>query len=478
MECRNLVGGSWISPESGATFDVRDPATGELIARVPRGGAAEAHRCVDAAEQALPEWSARSPAMRAGFLDQVSSALRRARTELAALITRESGKPLAESAAEVDYSADYFDSAAAEARNLVEVRLPVRGGGTLKRAIPEPVGVVAAITPWNFPLAMIARKTAPALAAGCTQVVKPAEATPLTALTLAQLATDAGLPPGVLNVITGDPPSIARAWLGDGRVRKLSFTGSTRVGKELMRLAADQVVRLSLELGGQAPLIVFGDADLDAAVAAAIAGKFRVAGQTCICPNRFLVAREVHAEFTDRLVRAATRLPVGPGTLAGVRIGPLINDEAVTKVRRHVADAIDRGGVLRCGGGTVPVDGCLDRFFAPTVIDSATPEMLCFKEETFGPVAPIAGFDSIDDAVTLANATEFGLAAYIFTRDLACAERVGAKLRSGIVGVNTCAVSDAYAPFGGCQWSGFGREGGRWGLEEYLAWKYVCATSS
>ena len=474
MESRLFVGGEWIGAAGGPTFAVRDAATGEVIAEVPNAGERLAREAVDAAARALPAWRAAAAADRAALLQRAARALREATPALAAVITAENGKPIAEAEAEVAYSAAYLDSAAEALGHLSTVEIPSGSTRRSLRATGEPIGVVAAISPWNFPLAMIARKTAPALAAGCTQVIKPSEITPLSALAFARVLQDAGLPAGVVNVVAGDAPAIGRAWLGDGRVRKLSFTGSTAVGKKLMRLAADQVVRLSLELGGHAPLIVFEDADIPSAVAAAVAGKFRCSGQTCICPNRFLVARSVHDEFVKQFVAGASALRVGRGSDGASRIGPLISDAAVEKVRRHVEDAVARGGRLLTGGSTIPVSGCLDRFFAPTVIDNAHASMLCFNEETFGPVAPITTFDTEDEAIALANATEFGLAAYLFTRDSSRIERVSSKLEFGIIGANTCAVSDARAPFGGVKWSGFGREGGRWGLDEYLSWKYVC----
>ena len=458
-------------------MEVRNPADDALLACVPNCGARDAAACVDAAHRALGAWRRAAASARADVLGAAARLLRERRGLLAATITAENGKPLDEAAGEVDYSADYLDSAAREACELHDEPIDARGRPLTRRAIPEPIGVVAAITPWNFPLAMLARKTAPALAVGCTQVVKPAEATPLSALAFAEVMRDAGLPAGVVNVVTGDPVAISDAWLSDGRVRALSFTGSTEIGKDLMRRAAPQVVRLSLELGGLAPLIVCDDADLNAAVAATIAGKFRCAGQTCICPNRILVARGIAREFASRLASAADALPVGRPEVPGTRIGPLIDNRAVDKARRHVADAIERGASVLCGGATVKVPECVDRFFAPTVIEGATTDMLCFREETFGPIAPVAAFDSECGAIELANATPYGLAAYIFAGNSDRARQMATELRYGIVGINTCAVSDAYSPFGGCGWSGFGREGGRWGLDEYLSWKLECAAA-
>jgi len=478
MERLNLIGGAWRAAQSGATFVVRDAATGDELAHVPDGGAVDARLAIDAAQGALAAWSGRTAEDRAGILRQIGDAIRQRKVALSQLITAECGKPLDESLGEVDYSADYFDSAAIEAICLHEETIASRRADRSLRAIPEPIGVVAAITPWNFPLATLARKTAPALAVGCTQVVKPAESTPLTALAFGRLMMDIGVPPGVVNVITGDPAIIGQTWLGDGRVRKLSFTGSTQVGRLLMRSAADQIVRLSLELGGHAPFVVFADADIPAAVAAAVTGKFRVAGQTCVCPNRFIIAEEVHDQFTAQLIAAVGELRIGRGSDAGVRIGPLISDQAVARLRNQISDAVAKGATVAIGGKTIAVQGCLDRFFAPTVLTNASPQMLCFSEESFGPLVPIARFRDESQAIALANATPFGLAGYVFSSDSARLERASRELNCGIVGANVGVISDAYAPFGGRGWSGFGREGGRWGLEEYISWKYVCSAKS
>jgi len=453
---------------------VRDPATGQVIGSVRAGGAQEATDALDRAAAAGPAWRACAPAQRAATLRRAETLMRKSRERLAAIITSENGKPLDESRGEVDYSADYLASAAEEAERLHAESVHSRRPDRRLRAIPEPVGVVGAITPWNFPLAMIARKTAPALAAGCTQVAKPSELTPLSAIAFAELLAEAGLPDGCVNVVTGDAASISSAWFADGRMRKLSFTGSTETGRILMHAAAQHIVRLSLELGGHAPFIVLADADIDGAVAAAMAGKFRVAGQTCVCPNRFIVHESVHDAFAQRLAAAAAALAVGRGSDPATKVGPLIDEGAVAKVERHIADAIAGGGTLLCGGGRVRVEGCLDRFVAPTVIAGVRHDCLAFREETFGPLAPIARVASTDAAIDLANASPWGLAAYVMTRDAETLERVGASLRCGIVGGNVGVISDAYAPFGGCGWSGFGREGGRWGVEEYVSWTYRC----
>ena len=455
-------------------IDVRDPATGQVIGSVPAGGSPEAIDAIGRAASALPAWRERSGAQRAATLRGAESLMRQRKERLAAIITSENGKPLEESRGEVDYSADYLASAADEAERLHPESVRSRRPDRRLRAIPDPVGVVGAITPWNFPLAMLARKTAPALAAGCTQVAKPSELTPLSAIAFAELLAEAGLPDGCVNIVTGDAATISGAWFSDGRMRKLSFTGSTETGRILMHAAAQHVVRLSLELGGHAPFLVLADADIDGAVAAAMAGKFRVAGQTCVCPNRFIVHASVHDTFAQRLAAAASALVVGRGSDPATKVGPLINDDAVAKVERHIADAAAGGGTVLCGGGRVRVSGCLDRFVAPTVVAGVRHDCLAFREETFGPVAPIAKVGSVDEAIALANATPWGLAAYVMTRDAATLERVGSQLRCGIVGGNVGVISDAYAPFGGCGWSGFGREGGRWGVEEYVSWTYRC----
>jgi succinate-semialdehyde dehydrogenase/glutarate-semialdehyde dehydrogenase len=455
-------------------IEVRDPATGQVIGSVPAGGAREAVEALDRAATALPIWRAHTPSQRAAVLRSAESLMRQSRDRLAAIITSENGKPLDESCGEVDYSADYLASAADETERLHAETIRARRTDRRLRAIPGPVGVVGAITPWNFPLAMIARKSAPALAAGCTQVAKPSELTPLSAIAFAELLARAGLPDGCVNIVTGDAAAISGAWFADGRMRKLSFTGSTDTGRILMHAAAQHIVRLGLELGGHAPFIVLADADIDAAVAAAMAGKFRVAGQTCVCPNRFIVHSSVHDAFAERLAAAASALTVGRGSDPATKVGPLIDDAAVAKVERHIADAVAGGGTVLCGGGRVRVEGCLDRFVAPTVIANVRHDCLAFREETFGPLAPIARVDSTESAVALANASPWGLAAYVMTRDAVTLERVGADLRCGIVGGNVGVISDAYAPFGGCGWSGFGREGGRWGVDEYVSWTYRC----
>ncbi len=477
MECRNLVGGEWVHARCGGTSGVCDPATGIEFARVPCGGTNDALSALNAAHGALDLWRSQSVQVRSALLVRVADSLRQRSHELAQIITSENGKPIEEALGEVHYSADFFTSAAHEALRLASETIASNQPLRIRQALPEPVGVVAAMTPWNFPLAMLARKCAPALAAGCTLVAKPSDLTPLSALALGETLVQCGLPHGVVNIITGTPGVIAETWLRDGRVRALSFTGSTAVGRRLIELSAQQLVRLSLELGGHAPLIVLEDAEIESAVEGAVAGKFRATGQTCISPNRFFVADRVYDEFVERFARASSELPVGRGVTPGVRIGPLISDAAVHKVRLHVDDARARGGRILTGGSTVPVSGCLDRFFAPTVIADATCEMLCCREETFGPVAPIVRVHDEMEAVTQANASPFGLAGYVFSADPMRIERMARQLNCGIVGVNTTVVSDASAPFGGRGWSGYGREGGRWGVEEFISWKYTCTAT-
>lgn len=472
MRNRWLINGAWCEGDTSSTFHVRDPASEAVVATLPRAGAKLATAAVDAAARALPAWAALAFDARAERLRRAADAMTAAQRDLAALVTQECGKPLAEAEGEVRYGADYLRSAAEQSQALHEEVFDARRPGVRAVAVPEPVGVCAVITPWNFPIAMLARKAAPALAAGCTVVAKPAEETPLSALAFADLLLQAGVPAGALNVIAGDAPAIGAAWLADPRVRKLSFTGSTEVGRLLLRGAAEQVIRCSMELGGHAAFIVLEGANVDAAVQGALAAKFRNAGQTCICPNRFLVHRSIAGAFTAQLALAAADLMVGPGTDPSSRIGPLINDNAVRKVRSHVADALQRGARLVVGGDTRRLPNRPDRFFEPTVLADCDPEMLCFREETFGPVAPVMAISHADDAVRIANASPWGLAGYVFG-PTAEAERVARQLACGVVGVNEPAPSNAYAPFGGVKWSGYGREGGRWGIGEYLTTKYL-----
>lgn len=468
------VGGAWIDADAGSTCAVRDPATGEELARVPRLGVAETRRAVAAAAAAQPAWRARTARERSAVLRRAAELLIEHETDVAMLITREQGKPLSESSAEVAYAASFFEWFAEEARRVYGETIPAHRRDARVIVVPEPIGVGAAITPWNFPAAMIARKVAPALAAGCSVVVKPAEATPLTALALAELMARAGVPAGVVNVVTGDRADaaiIGGELTSNPTVRCLSFTGSTAVGRRLMAQCADGVKRVCLELGGNAPLLVFDDADLDAAVEGAIASKFRNAGQTCVCANRVLVQDAIHDRFVAALAERVGALAVGPGTEPGVAIGPLIDEAALAKVERHVDDARRRGAQVRLGGRPHALGRT---FYEPTLLTGVTLDMVMTREETFGPVAGITRFREESEAVAIANDTPFGLAAYLFSRDAARIWRVSEALESGMVGINTGLLSTAEAPFGGVKQSGLGREGSHHGIEEWIEWKYLC----
>jgi succinate-semialdehyde dehydrogenase/glutarate-semialdehyde dehydrogenase len=470
---RCLIDGAWTAADSGRTFPVLDPATDEVIAEVPDMGGAETGRAIAAAEKAWPAWRARPAHERGDLVAALGRAMLRDEARLASILTAEQGKPLAEAAGEIRYAASFLKHASGEAVRVGGEIIPASVADKRILVLRQPVGVAAIITPWNFPAGMITRKLGPALAAGCPVVIKPAEDTPLTALAIAELCLEVGIPPGVVNVVTGDAKTIGEAMLSDARVRKLSFTGSTEVGRVLMRGAAENLLRLSLELGGHAPFIVFEDADLDRAAAAGAACKLRNAGQTCICANRFLVHESVHDAFVERLVAHMRSMKVGRGTTEGVNIGPLISDEGLRKVEEHVADAVGHGGKVVLGGSRVRLEGLADRFYTPTVITGMTKAMRLWREETFGPVAPVATFRSEEEAVRMANDSEYGLAAYFFSRDVARLVRVAEALEYGIVGANDAAPSTAQAPFGGMKHSGLGREGGRWGVEEYCEIKYV-----
>ncbi len=469
-----LIGGAWCDADSGAAFDVANPASGELLARVPDMGAAETRRAIEAAEAAWPAWRNRTAKERAAVLRKWFELMLAHSDDLAFLMTGEQGKPLSEAKGEVAYAASFVEWFAEEAKRVYGDTIPATQADKRLIIVRQPVGVCAAITPWNFPAAMITRKVAPALAAGCTVVVKPAEQTPLTALALAELAQRAGFPAGVFNVVTGSAssaPKIGGELTGNPIVRKLSFTGSTEVGRLLMAQCAPTIKKLSLELGGNAPLIVFDDADLDAAVEGALASKYRNTGQTCVCANRLLVQDGIYDAFAARLAEAAKKMKVGAGTEAGVLQGPLIDAQALAKVEEHVADALAKGARVLTGGRRHALGGT---FYEPTVIADVTPEMKCAREETFGPVAPLFRFHTEAEAVALANATEFGLAAYFFSRDVARCFRVGEALEYGMVGVNTGIMSNEVAPFGGVKQSGIGREGSKYGIDEYLEIKYLC----
>ncbi|MCG2591813.1 NAD-dependent succinate-semialdehyde dehydrogenase [Ramlibacter sp. XY19] len=472
LQNRNFIGGEWVRAGDGREFDVVDPATLETITRVADSGAADARAALDAAAAAFPAWRERSGRERAQVLKKWNALILQNQEALAQVISREQGKPLAEARGEVAYGASYVEWFAEEATRTHGdvIPEPVRGKKLL--AVKEPVGVVAAITPWNFPLAMIARKLAPALAAGCTVVAKPAEDTPLTALALVALAQEAGFPAGAINIVSASrerTPEVVDVWLDDARVRKITFTGSTPVGKHLARASAGTLKKLSLELGGNAPFIVFEDADLDAAVEGLMVSKFRNGGQTCVCPNRVYVHEAVHGRFVDKLAARVAPLKVGPATDAASQIGPMINARAVDKIERHVRDAIAKGAKAVAGGRRLE-----GNYYAPTVLVDATPQMELSCEETFGPVVPVFRFASEEEVVRLANDTPFGLASYFYTRDAARIWRVADALETGIVGINEGALAAEAAPFGGVKESGYGREGSRHGLDDYLHVKYLC----
>ncbi len=473
MRSSNLINGEWVEADDAAVIDVANPATGGVICRVPDVGRSGALRAIDAACDAQQVWAATPAAERGKLLSALSLLMKRDADRLARLMTEEQGKPVAESRGEIAYAASFLDWAAEEGTRLNGDIVPASTADKRILVLRQPVGITAIITPWNFPAAMITRKLGPALACGCTTIIKPAEETPLSALAIGELAVEAGIPAGVVNIITGDPGKIGEALFDDDRVRKLSFTGSTEVGRMLMSQASKNLLRLSLELGGHAPFIVFDDADLDLAVKAAVACKFRNAGQTCICANRFYVQAGIAEAFTAWFARAIEGLSVGNGLDAGVDVGPLINDSAIEKVEAHVDDACTLGGDVLVGGKRIAVKGLADRFYAPTLISGMTPEMLVSREETFGPVAPVATFRDEAEVIELANASEYGLAAYFFTRDASRLMRVAEALEYGIIGANDGAPSTAQAPFGGMKHSGFGREGGSYAMHEYTEFKYV-----
>jgi len=464
-----LVNGQWVG--AAEWIPVVNPADGTQVGRVPRLGAAETRDAIEGAHAALPAWRAKTAKERSALLRKWHALILENLEDLAQIMTAEQGKPLAEARGEINYAASFIEWFSEEAKRVYGDTIPAPVAGQRIVVTKEPIGVCAAITPWNFPAAMITRKAGPALAAGCTMVVKPASQTPLTALAIALLAERAGIPTGVLSVITGKASEIGGELCTHPLVRKVSFTGSTEVGRQLMAQSAATVKKVSMELGGNAPFIVFDDADLDAAVEGAIISKYRNAGQTCVCANRILVHAPVYDAFAEKLVAAMRKLPVGAGTEDGVRIGPLIDEKAVCKVEEHVADAVNRGGRVLAGGHRHARGRY---FFEPTVIADATPEMLVAREETFGPVAPLFRFHTEAEAIALANNTEFGLAAYFYARDIGRVWRVAEQLESGMVGINTGLMSNEVAPFGGVKQSGIGREGSRYGIDEYLVVKYLC----
>jgi succinate-semialdehyde dehydrogenase/glutarate-semialdehyde dehydrogenase len=468
---RCYIDGAWVAADDGSTLPVHNPATGGGLGVIPNLGSVETRRAIEAAAAALPAWAARTAKERALVLRRWFNLILAAQDDLAVLMTAEQGKPLAESKGEIAYAASFIEWFAEEGKRLYGDVIPGHQSDKRILVLRQPVGVVAAITPWNFPSAMITRKAGPALAAGCTFVCKPATQTPYSALALAELADRAGIPKGVFNIVTGKAREIGGEMTGNPLVRKLTFTGSTEVGKKLMAQCAGTMKRISMELGGNAPFIVFDDADLDAAVQGALASKYRNTGQTCVCANRLLVQAGVYEAFTRKLTEAVRALTVGDGLAGPTDQGPLIDANAVAKVEEHVADALAKGARLVLGGKRHALGGT---FYEPTILADATPAMAIAREETFGPVAPLFKFTTEAEAVAMANDTQFGLAAYLYTRDLARSWRVSEAIEYGIVGVNTGIISTEVAPFGGVKESGNGREGSKYGILDYTEIKYVC----
>jgi succinate-semialdehyde dehydrogenase/glutarate-semialdehyde dehydrogenase len=470
-----FIGGTWQAAHDGAVFDVVDPASLRLVRRISLMGGIDAQRAVDAAAAALPAWRRCTAADRSQLLRCWFDAILAHAGDLARILTAEQGKPLAEARGEIAYAASFIEWFAEEGKRVYGDTISSPRSDQRILVTKAPVGVVAAITPWNFPAAMITRKAGAALAAGCTLVVKPSELTPLTALALAKLAEEAGLPPGVLNIVMGNAADIGGVFMADARVRKLTFTGSTMIGKRLTAACAATLKRVSMELGGNAPFIVFDDADLDDAVEGAIASKFRNTGQTCVCANRIYVQDGVYDEFAARLVARVEVMRIGSGLAGDAELGPLINARALQKVEEHVSDAVGKGATVLTGGRRAPEAGP-GSFYAATVLSGVNSTMRLTEEETFGPVAPLIRFADENDAVRAANSTATGLAAYLYTRNIGRLWRVSEALESGMVGVNTGAISTAVAPFGGVKESGLGREGSKYGIEEYLDLKYVCVS--
>lgn len=472
LRTQAYINGQWVNAGDGATFDVTNPADGAVICAVASVGAEETAAAIAAAKQALPGWRDTLPKERAAILRKWFSLIMAHQEDLARLLSWEQGKPLTESRGEIAYGASFIEWFAEEARRIYGDVIPHDKAGRRLVAIRQPVGVVAAITPWNFPCAMITRKAGPALAAGCTVIVKPATETPLSALALAELADRAGVPPGVFNVVAGKrSQAIGGELTSNPDVRKLSFTGSTRIGKLLMAQCADTMKKVSLELGGNAPFIVFDDADLDAAVEGAIHSKFRNSGQTCVCTNRLLVQDSIYDAFKERLVAAVQKLKVAPAAEDGAQQGPLINQQAVAKIQEHIDDAVAKGASILAGGKVHALGGS---FYEPTILGDVTADMLVARDETFGPLAPLFRFSTEDEAIAMANDTEFGLASYVYTQNLGRAWRVAEALEYGMVGVNEGLISTEVAPFGGIKESGSGREGSKYGIEDYTELKYMC----
>lgn len=467
----NYIGGQWVGADSGKTIDVNNPANGSVMGTIPLAGKAETERAIAAAAEAFPAWRKTTALHRANLLMKLHDIILEKQEALAQLLTAEQGKPIAESRGEVAGSAAYIRWYAEEGRRVYGDLVPSPIAGRRLMVMKEPVGVVAAITPWNFPSSMIARKIGPALAAGCTAVIKPAEATPYSGLVWASLCEEAGFPAGTVNIVTGDPAAIGQAMCASDAVRKISFTGSTRVGKILLAQAAEGVKKVSMELGGNAPFIVFDDADIDRAIEGGMAAKYRNAGQTCVCTNRFYVQAGIHDAFVKRLAEASAAMPVGAGTDDGVVQGPLINDLALGKVEELLGDMLANGGHVETGGKRHALGGT---FFEPTVVSGATQNMRIAREEIFGPVAAVFKFDSETEVIEMANDTDYGLAAFVYTNELGRAWRVMEGLKYGLVGVNEGVIATPEAPFGGVKQSGLGKEGGHQGIEDYLDVKYVC----
>ncbi|MDM2969913.1 MULTISPECIES: NADP-dependent succinate-semialdehyde dehydrogenase [unclassified Citrobacter] len=466
-----FIEGQWHDARSGDTIAVTNPANGQPLGSVPKMGAEETREAIDAANRALPAWRALTAKARANILRRWFNLMMEHQDDLARLMTLEQGKPLAEAKGEISYAASFIEWFAEEGKRIYGDTIPGHQADKRLIVIKQPIGVTAAITPWNFPSAMITRKAGPALAAGCTMVLKPASQTPFSALALAELANRAGVPAGVFNVITGSAGAVGNELTSNPLVRKLSFTGSTEIGRQLMEQCAKDIKKVSLELGGNAPFIVFDDADLDNAVEGALASKFRNAGQTCVCANRLYVQDGVYDRFAEKLQQAVSKLHLGDGLQADVTTGPLIDEKAVAKVQEHIADALEKGAKVLCGGKAHALGG---NFFQPTILVDVPNNAKVAKEETFGPLAPLFRFKDEADAIAQANDTEFGLAAYFYARDLSRVFRVGEALEYGIVGINTGIISNEVAPFGGIKASGLGREGSKYGIEDYLEIKYMC----
>ena len=465
------IDGQWVDADDGATLEVTNPANDSVIGTVPKLGAAETARAIDAAQEAFKSWRQLPAKQRAACLKTLAQLMLDNAEDLAKLMTIEQGKPLVESRGEVAYAASFFEWFAEEGKRIYGDVIPHQQPDRRIVVIKEPIGVCAAVTPWNFPSAMITRKAGPALAAGCTIVIKPASSTPYSALALCELAERAGIPAGVINVVTGASSEIGQELTANDKVRKLSFTGSTAIGKVLMRQCADTIKKVSLELGGNAPFIVFDDADIDAAVTGAMQSKYRNAGQTCVCANRILVHESVYDEFAEKLALAVEQMQVGDGLEDGTEVGPLIDVAAVEKVEAHISDAVAKGAQVAVGGSRHSLGGT---YFQPTVIQHVDTDMAVATEETFGPLAPLFKFSSESEAIEMANATEFGLAAYLYCRDIGRVWRLSEALEYGIVGINTGIISTEVAPFGGMKESGIGREGSKYGIDDYVEIKYLC----